>query len=69
MNEEMLFLVYEVSLMHQHSTHHGRWTQAITRPMQRARQSASCDLRTRRGKEGTVFEWRIVEQMPQVCIA
>lgn len=52
-----------------HSTHYGRWTEAITRPMQRARQPTSLSLRTRRGKEGNVFELRTVEHMPKVCIA
>lgn len=48
-----------------HSTHYGRWTEAMTRPMQRAHQSTSRDLRTRRGTGREVFEWRLVEHMTQ----
>lgn len=39
----------------------------MTRAMQRARQPTSFNSRTRRGKEGDVFEWRMVEHTPKVC--
>lgn len=52
-----------------HSTHYGTWTESMTRTMQRARQPTSLGPRRRRGKEGDVFEWRMVEHMPKVCIA
>ncbi len=37
--------------------------------MQQARQPTSLSPRTRRGKGGDVFERRMVEHMPKVCIA
>lgn len=48
-----------------HSTNCGRWTEAMTRRMQRARQPTSLGLRIRREKDGDVFEWRTFEHMPK----
>lgn len=62
------FSYMELVLRLTHSTHYGRWTEAMTRLIQRARQSTSRGRRKRCGTERDVFEWRMLEHIPQGCI-